>query len=301
MRVLAQIWISPSSMPENFYDVLDVSSDATAEEIRAAYREKVKETHPDVNDDPGANERFKTVTRAKEVLTDERTRAAYDRQGHAQFVDEDEAWAWDDRQATASPSETTGTPREAGERDRSAATGPNAGTDASTQTDPGPSRNQSETTANRRSAPSSGIWDDTDPPGDDSGATASDGGSAYAARTTFDAETVDRLRFPQTPGKVVELLALFSLYPVLALATMFPPLPLSVNVVVGVCTLFTVGYMVSIPEVGALVFGSWGVVAPAVIVALPEVGLLSLFGLLVVVVCWVPFGLALATRAALRV
>ena len=73
-------------MAEDFYDLLDVPPDADQEAVRAAFREKATEFHPDVNDDTRANEQFKTVQRAREVLTDPEERAAYDRLGHEQYV-----------------------------------------------------------------------------------------------------------------------------------------------------------------------------------------------------------------------
>jgi molecular chaperone DnaJ len=74
-------------MTEDFYDILGVSRDASEEEIERAYREAVREYHPDVSDDPDAEEKFKKAKTAKEVLTDEEQRQMYDRMGHEQFVE----------------------------------------------------------------------------------------------------------------------------------------------------------------------------------------------------------------------
>jgi len=73
------------SAGEDFYEMLGVSRDATEEEIERAYREKATEYHPDVSDDPDAEEKFKEIRKAKEVLTDEDAREAYDRMGHERF------------------------------------------------------------------------------------------------------------------------------------------------------------------------------------------------------------------------
>ncbi len=65
-------------MSQDFYEILGVSRDASEDEIQEAYREKAREYHPDVSDDPDAEEKFKQATKAKEVLTDEEKRQMYD-------------------------------------------------------------------------------------------------------------------------------------------------------------------------------------------------------------------------------
>jgi molecular chaperone DnaJ len=82
-------------MTEDFYDILGVSRDASEEEINGAYREKVREYHPDVSDDPDAEEKFKKAKTAKEVLTDEEQRQMYDRMGHEQFIEAQKRGATD--------------------------------------------------------------------------------------------------------------------------------------------------------------------------------------------------------------
>ena len=70
----------------DFYEVLGVSKNATAEEIKKAYRQAARKYHPDVNrDDPNAADKFKEVNDAYEVLSDDNKRAAYDRFGHDAF------------------------------------------------------------------------------------------------------------------------------------------------------------------------------------------------------------------------
>ena len=74
-------------MSEDFYDVLGVSRDADEDEIMTAYREKVSEYHPDVSDEPDAEETFKKIQKAKDVLTDDEKRQRYDQLGHERFTE----------------------------------------------------------------------------------------------------------------------------------------------------------------------------------------------------------------------
>jgi curved DNA-binding protein len=62
----------------DYYDILGVSRDASPEEIRRAYRTLARRYHPDVNKEPGADERFKEIGAAYEVLSDEDKRREYD-------------------------------------------------------------------------------------------------------------------------------------------------------------------------------------------------------------------------------
>ena len=63
----------------DYYADLGVSREATAAEIKTAYRRKARQLHPDVNPGPEAEEQFKKVSQAYDVLGDDAKRAAYDR------------------------------------------------------------------------------------------------------------------------------------------------------------------------------------------------------------------------------
>ena len=70
-------------MARDYYEMLGVSRDADKEEIKIAYRRLARKYHPDVNKEPGAEERFKEINRAYEVLSEPEIRARYDRFGEA--------------------------------------------------------------------------------------------------------------------------------------------------------------------------------------------------------------------------
>ena len=66
---------------KDYYEVLGVPRDADAKTIKRAFLKKARVLHPDVSDDPNAEEKFKEVNQAYSVLSDERKRANYDRYG----------------------------------------------------------------------------------------------------------------------------------------------------------------------------------------------------------------------------
>src|SRR5438093_9493537 len=71
----------------DYYEVLGVGRSATEEEVKRAYRNLAVKFHPDKNpDDPHAEEKFKELGEAYDVLMDPDKRAAYDRFGHAAFA-----------------------------------------------------------------------------------------------------------------------------------------------------------------------------------------------------------------------
>ena len=64
---------------QDYYSVLGVEKNADKQAIKTAYRQKARKFHPDVNKEPGAEDTFKTISSAYEVLSDENKRSIYDR------------------------------------------------------------------------------------------------------------------------------------------------------------------------------------------------------------------------------
>ncbi|MCD9221176.1 molecular chaperone DnaJ [Streptococcus thermophilus] len=64
-----------------YYDRLGLSKDASQDEIKRAYRKLSKKYHPDINKEPGAEEKYKEILEAYETLSDAQKRAAYDQYG----------------------------------------------------------------------------------------------------------------------------------------------------------------------------------------------------------------------------
>ena len=76
-----------SAKKRDYYEVLEVTREATFEEIKRSYRKLAVKHHPDKNPgDAHAEERFKELGEAYDILADEQKRAAYDRHGHAAFA-----------------------------------------------------------------------------------------------------------------------------------------------------------------------------------------------------------------------
>ncbi|MDS0282867.1 J domain-containing protein [Haloarcula onubensis] len=73
-------------MTETYYDRLGVTPEADQSEIKAQWKQAVKEKHPDQNDDPDAQQQFIQLKEAYDVLSDPEERERYDRLGHEQYV-----------------------------------------------------------------------------------------------------------------------------------------------------------------------------------------------------------------------
>ncbi|KRN29594.1 hypothetical protein IV38_GL000480 [Lactobacillus selangorensis] len=67
----------------DYYKILGVEKDASQDDITKAYRKMSKKYHPDINHEPGAEEKFKKINEAYETLNDPQKRAAYDQYGSA--------------------------------------------------------------------------------------------------------------------------------------------------------------------------------------------------------------------------
>jgi len=72
-------------MSKSLYDTLDVSQDANADEIKKAYRRLARKYHPDINKEAQAEEKFKEINAAYEILSDKSKKMQYDQHGDSMF------------------------------------------------------------------------------------------------------------------------------------------------------------------------------------------------------------------------
>jgi molecular chaperone DnaJ len=326
-------------MTETFYDLLDVSADASTAEIESAYREAIKQVHPDVSDDVDASERTKRLNRAKRVLTDEAERARYDRVGHEAYVNDGPGTDGTDGPGTdrtdgpgTDGTDGPGTDRTDGPRPTGAATA-----DATARDADGNSRQS----ARARAEPewTAGSADATGPSRGSRGpswqsqggtATGSDGVDSPSARRQAAAGGTDGPNVDWSwnawgrtrswavreggatsdglhPGRLfppeqsfVLLASTFLLYPIFVFTILFPAFPLVVRATVAVCTLLMFAYLLSIPEVAVLVYGVWSFLVPVVVFLVPGLSILSLAGVVGLSVTWIPLGLSVLTLSVVR-
>ncbi|WP_254278698.1 DnaJ domain-containing protein [Haloarcula marina] len=305
-------------MSETFYDVLGVDDDASRSEIEAAYRERLKETHPDVSDASDAEAATKRLIEARDVLVDADERARYDRLGHDAYVGDD-----------SSGSRVASAAREAGygDAERRAdddASGHSASRSRRRTADRARrERRASERVRDDRASRESGVETETDADAraasaanerttatgeervsvgtgthNTAGSPAWASGRGYRVRQTVHTGPDYDSLVPS--GRELSLLGItFALYPVLLFSALMPPFPLYLNLIVAFCAVVVVGYLQSMPRVALLVFGTWSLLTPLVLAVL-GVGFLSLVGFVALCGTWLPFGFSILTAVVLR-
>lgn len=283
-------------MGETYYDLLGVPEDASTEEIERAYREKLKETHPDVSDSADASDRTKRLIDAKETLTDASERARYDRLGHETYVGADET---DPASQGTGTSDTAGTATErtAGQRrDRRGASRQGHTTGQDTGSAEG-------TTTSTENVGKGAAWAQTDKSSD---ARTGVGGTrnVWSADRAYAVNRgVDAFRFGgvfRNQRALVLLGSTFLVYPVLLFGALSQDFPLAINLLVAACVVFVIAFLQSVPEVGVVVFGVWTLLLPPVLFLGLSVSPLSLQAVLALTAVVFPLGLSALTRVAIR-
>lgn len=322
-------------MGESYYELLGVDPDATAEEIQQAYRETLKETHPDVSDEADASERTKRLIEARDVLTDEAERARYDRLGHEAYVDAEQSPA-DSTAGTASgeadrtdpagsgrgstgPSSSGGastSSTESATPGGGAATAGGSGSGAASETVSGASTASGSANASSAGGTASGtdtrqrnrggrvredsMYDST--PGE-GGSDGSDNWQVWDTDGSFavnrDGDRYKHGRMFASQRALILLCVTFVVYPVLLFGALLPQFPLVINLTVAMCVILVIAFLQSVPEVGIAVFGIWSVLLPLAMFW-TGIELLSVRAFFVMVAVVFPLGLSLLTRVAIR-
>ncbi|SDJ98703.1 DnaJ domain-containing protein [Halovenus aranensis] len=280
-------------MGETYYELLGVSEDASTDEIEQAYREQLKQTHPDVSDSRAANEQTKQLIEAKETLTDPHERARYDRLGHIAYVGDDTEGT---TESAASPTGDTPTSQDEtrdASRRQARASGQHGRQAASKQATQQHARRQ--TTAENVGA--GARWAQS-AAAEDTGDTAQSADQAYAVERGGDAMRFGGIFRDQ--HAFVLLGTTFLVYPVLLFGALSPTFPLAVNLFVAACIVFIIAFLQSVPEVGLVVFGGWSVLLPPLLFLWLGIGLLSVEGILALTAVFFPLGLSALTRVAIR-
>lgn len=317
-------------MGRNYYDRLGVPRDASTAEIEQAYRERIKETHPDVNDDDSAYERTKRLIEARDVLTDETERRRYDRLGHETYLGRDESTSDSASERPPGANTPTGNSRSTG------ATGTNksgrgrrdgsAGENRAGRQD----RSASGNRAGRRGREGTAGSYHGGENGGQRGSTRSrspDGGHAGTAdwyHTSTRGDTGHRKGTHRAWGPdrayavgddqgmfapatllssqrtVVLLGTTFVIYPVLLFGALLPAFPTAVNLVVAMCLVLVIAFLQSVPRVGMVVFGVWTVLLPIGLFGGLGVSPFSLVGVLATAAVVFPLGLSALSWIAIR-
>lgn len=302
---------------EDYYELLGVSHDASTADIKQAYRERIKQEHPDVSDEDAASERAKQVIRAKEVLTDPSERQRYDRLGHDAYVSEEanptprgneSGDAAESAGSDASTDDDAEPDAAAAEDTASGAGGAAAGTgQASAGTGQASAGTGTDGTTQRDFGAGTSSWYDSSP-GEGSAGTA--GGATAAGSPAWDPErsysvkreggNLQAMDIFSSQRSIVMFLSTFLVYPILLFGSLSPQFPLAVNLIVAACTVLIIAFLQSVPSVGMVVFGLWTLLLPPILVLWIGVDLFSLVGLLAVTGVIFPFGLSVLTRVAIR-
>lgn len=289
-----------TSVPEDYYERLGVARDASESEIKAAFRDRIKETHPDVNDDDAASDRTKRLIEAKDVLTDPEERATYDRLGHEAYLSRDPAGG------PANPtgdSDTNTTARDAASSTAADRQSTHETNEATGETGTGTrNRGQREQrTSTDEQATQSENWYDTSR--QQRSRTAGDSHEVWDTDRSYavgDSPGMFSLRELFTSQRTVVLLGTtFVIYPVLLFGALFQSFPTAANLVVAMCIVLVVAFLQSVPQVGMLVFGVWLVLLPVAVFGVIGVPLLSITGVLSMAAVVFPFGLSVLTWIAL--
>lgn len=296
-------------MGDSYYNLLGVSEDATTGEIEQAYREKLKETHPDVSDSKDASERTKQLLDAKETLTDETERNRYDRVGHDSYVNDG---------PTGTDSGSPSSAQRAAEHVRQTSTNSSENRHRRTRQRGGAnrrSRNQHSDTSDTgatskqeqtytENVGSGANWASTS--GSSEGANARDtrqwrawsSDRAYAVERGVDAFRLGNIFRRQ--HALVLFGTTFLVYPVLLFGALDTRFPLGINLFVVACIIFVIAFLQSVPEVGIVVFAVWTVLLPPILFVGLGFSFLSFQSLMAMTAVVFPLGLSALTRVAIR-
>ncbi|WP_436901280.1 DnaJ domain-containing protein [Halovenus halobia] len=289
-------------MPEDYYERLGVSRDASDSTIKSAFRERIKETHPDVSDDEAASDQTKRLIEAKDVLTDEEERAKYDRVGHEAYVSHSGTTTTTDERddATQSQDNTTTTDASATSENNSAS-GTGGTSHQSENTDSRRTSQQRESTGASGQAGHSATWYDTSR--QQRSGTATDRHQVWDTDQSYavgDSPGMFSLRELVTSQRAIVLLGTtFVIYPVLLFGALFRSFPTAANLIVAMCIILVVAFLQSVPQVGMVVFGVWLVLLPVILFGVIGVPVLSITGVLSMAAVAFPFGLSVLTWIAI--
>ena len=304
-------------MGESYYDLLGVDADATTDEIEQAYREKLKETHPDVSDDEDANERTRRIIDAKEVLTDESERERYDRLGHDAYVTAESAVQGPSGDSESETSDSSKATNRHGASSTSAGEESTAGPTENTDDDDWARGAQRSSATGFSDATSTGSgaggrtghrrrrsrhvrdesWN-TDEESDDGQWSTWNTEGSFAVRR--DEGGLGGRQVLASQQSMVTLAVTFFVYPILLFGALLPTFPLAINITVGICIVLMVAFLQSIPDVAVALFGVWSFLMPVLLFGVFGVNPLSLVSLAALGSVFLPFGFSVLTWVAMR-